>query len=185
MIQFNQEELFNAFKAGDVKAFNDVFKLYYEPLYRRSCFAIVEDIGVAQDVARDALFKVWVNRDKVQNYEHLRALIYLNARNLSFNHKRNKKARKEIFYDVISDEWCAKMVFDPNIYNDILETINKEIAFMNEEDQRIAEYLIFQQLKPKEIAELMNKNEQTVRNKKTMILKKLKSVLIRRESFYD
>lgn len=185
MFQFNQEELTNAFKSGDIKAFNEVFKRYYVSLYRRSCFAIVADIVIAQDVARDALIKVWVNRNKVQNYQHLRALIYLNAKNLSYNHIRNEKIRKESFYDVISDEWCGRMVSDPSAYNDILQTIKDEIAVMSKEDQQIAEYLVFQQLKPKEIAELMNKNEQTVRNKKTMILKKLKYVLIKRDSLYE
>ena len=179
MVQFNQEELLNAFKAGDVNAFNEVFRLHYEALYRKPCFKIVKDAMVAKDIAREALFKVWINRDNIQNYDHFKALIYLKAKHLSFNHKRNEINRKESYYGVFSKEWCDQTVFNPITYNDILEAINDGIAFMDEEDQQIAKYLIFQQLKPKEIAQLMNKKEQTVRNKKTVILKRLRLLLTR------
>lgn len=184
MLQFDEEKLFNAFKSGDIKAFNKIFDLYYASLYRKPCFEIVKDTAVAQDIATETMVKIWINIHKVETYDHLRALIYLIARNLSYNHIRDEKTRQNS-YDVLSDTLRSTMVSNPTAYNNIFHTIKNEIAVMNKEDQLIAEQLIFQQLKPKEIAELMNKNEQTVRNKKTIILKKIKDALKKRDSLYE
>lgn len=182
MEQYNREELLHDFKSGVIKAFNVLFYLYYESLYHR-CFKITRDDVAAQDVARDTLMKVWLNREKIETYAHLEALLFLNARNLSLNYLRNEKTRKEKFYDVIPDDWTISMVSNPITYNNVLQTIQDEIASMNSEDQRIADYLIFQELKPKEIAKLLDKNEQTIRNRKNEIWKKLKDALIRRDLF--
>ena len=180
MEQFNQDKLLHDFVSGKEKAFNVVFYDYYEPLYHRCLFIIREEVA-AGDIARDALVKVWQNRDKVQNYPHLVALLFTNALNLSLNYVRNERTRIETFYDVPPEGWTSDLVSNPITYNNVLQTIHDEIAGMNSEDQLIAELLIFQQLKSKEIAELLNKNKNTMQNKTAYIFKRLKVALIGRD----
>lgn len=178
MKQFNKDELLHGFKSGDIKAFDQVYYRYYEPLFCHS-FSFVRDQMVAEEIANDALMKTWKNREKITDYACLEGFLFNNARLLSYNYLRWRKVRKVKFVDVLPDEWTNSMISNPIAYNNILEAIDEVLAGLNPEYQLIAKCWLFEELALNEIARRVNKAEQTVRNIKGEIWKMLKEAVKR------
>lgn len=162
---------------GNHKAFDYLFLQYY-PKVSYFIQHLVKSSEIAKDLSQDIFEKLWINREHVAQIESFSSYIFRMAKNSALNYLDHLHVRSE---------------YENNLqYNDIKLSIEEEI------DTRDLELLILlvvenmppqrkkifklsreQYLKNKEIADLLNISEKTVKNHLTLALKELReSILI-------
>ena len=82
-------------RAGDAKAFELLFRTYYQPL---CAFAarFVSDSAAAEDVVQDAFGAFWTARGAIEIKTSLRAYLYTSVRNRALNLKK---------HEAVVDDW--------------------------------------------------------------------------------
>lgn len=82
-------------RAGDAKAFELVFRTYYQPL---CAFAtrFVRDSAAAEDLVQDVLGAVWTARSTMEIKTSLRAYLYTSVRNRALNVRK---------HEAVADDW--------------------------------------------------------------------------------
>jgi RNA polymerase sigma-70 factor (ECF subfamily) len=170
-------ETFKAFKEGHEKACELVFYDLYEALVLFS-FGIVQDWMEAEDIAIETFQKMAPNAAGKDTYQDFRAWIFTAVRNRSINFYHRRRNRivsiEERLISEPSEDSVSKWILE----REVIMTIREEIdQLKKEEDKVLAEFLIFRQLPPKKIAELLGMNEQTVRNKKGYFINRFLNAL--------
>jgi RNA polymerase sigma-70 factor (ECF subfamily) len=76
-------------RAGDVKAFELVFRTYYQPL---CAFAVrfVRDSAAAEDLVQDAFGTMWATRATTEIKVSLRSYLYASVRNRALNLRKHQ-----------------------------------------------------------------------------------------------
>ncbi len=92
----NEKELLLRIAEGNEDAFGLFFRTY-APRLRVSVAAFIKDPYGVTEVLQEAFIKIWLNREKLLQVEHLSAYLKRLALNETFNYL-NKLARKEKLY---------------------------------------------------------------------------------------
>jgi len=84
------DKLIKKVRAGDDRAFEELFKLYCRPLVR---FALrfVRDTETAEGIVQDVFIRVWRNRSRLDPGLKIRAYLYQAVKNQSLQHLRHLK----------------------------------------------------------------------------------------------
>lgn len=84
-----------AIQAGDVAAFEQVFKTHYDALWR---FAnhYVRSSAVAEDIVQDIFSAVWAHRDSWEPREGIKSYLFKAVRNRTINHYRRSKFETQV-----------------------------------------------------------------------------------------
>lgn len=93
----NEKELLLRIAEGDEDAFGIFFRTYASGL-RVSVAAFIKDTYGVTEVLQEAFIKIWLNREKLLQVEHLNAYLKRLVLNETFNYL-NKLARKEKLYN--------------------------------------------------------------------------------------
>ena len=72
--------LLRKIKEGDIKAFEQVFRLYFSPL-RRYATRITGNEGSAEEIVQQLFYVFWKNRSKVNILQSLKSYLYGAVRN--------------------------------------------------------------------------------------------------------
>ena len=85
-----EKSIVNKFKSGDKKAFEYIFKLYYNQLclYAQSIILVKES---AEDLVKDFFVSIWEIHDKVNIKTSLKGYLYQGIKNKCLNFIRDKK----------------------------------------------------------------------------------------------
>ena len=162
------QETFNAFKQGHPKAQELVFRDVYEGLVYFSV-NIVKDLKEAQDIASDMYVKLSPGANGKEDYSSFRALLYTAVRNRSINFYKRDMNRivsiDETFFSEPSEETISSWM----AYGEMMKIIVKDISRLKDVKKLVAEYIVFKEMTPKEIAAELNIPEQTVRNIRTKL----------------
>ena len=81
---------FPLFKEGDEKAFAFFFNLYFNQIVG-FCTEFIKDRDKAKSIAQEAFLKLWLNREKVQKVNGVKAFLYTAAKSDCLNLFRHKK----------------------------------------------------------------------------------------------
>lgn len=82
-------------RAGDAKAFELVFRTYYQPLCAFA-FRFVRDSAAAEDLVQDVFGAVWTTRATIQIKTSVRAYLYTSVRNRALNVRK---------HEAVVDDW--------------------------------------------------------------------------------
>lgn len=82
-------------QAGDRRAFEDLFNLYRDDVFRFS-YLVVRDTNLAQDVVQEAFLKVFRSIDKFQFRSSFKSWLYRIAVNEAITILRRKKVKEEL-----------------------------------------------------------------------------------------
>lgn len=80
---------------GDERAFESLFRAYYEPL-ALFAFRFVRDKGVAEDIVQDVFGTLWETRGRVAIATSVRAYLYAAVRNRALNLRK---------HDAVVERW--------------------------------------------------------------------------------
>lgn len=170
----DEKKLLILLKQGDREAFRQLYQQYWEQVYNFGRLYL-NTKDAAEEVVQDVFLKVWDSRALIREDDHFKGLLFIITRNLIFNQSRRNLnedfykltviAAMESSYD-IEEEIEAK---DLKEYIDILirelPPRRREIFNLSRKGQKSC----------REIADLLNISERTVKNQISEALKYLRN----------
>lgn len=160
--------LMHKIKHGDKSASEQLVKKYYTPIYQY-CFLHIHDRNYAEDIVQDTFVKFFETLMRGTKIEKAKSYLYSIARNTIKNYYKKKK---ELLCDQFleTSEDCMTDI-------EIRLDVEKALRVLPEELKEIAVLFFFQELKQKEIAELLNIKLSLVKYRVARVKKILKKFL--------
>ncbi|MGE5393542.1 MAG: RNA polymerase sigma-70 factor [Candidatus Saccharibacteria bacterium] len=160
--------------SGNETAFRELFDLYAPGLLRFS-YSILKKKELAEEVVSDVFFKVWIHRSRLPEIENFRAYLFTSSRNTALNYldkeKRNRAVQLEdIEVPLQIDEICPESEL---ISKELREAIARAIDHLPERCKLIYSLAKIEQLKYKEIAEILDISVKTIDHQLTIAIKKI------------
>lgn len=88
-------------KAGDERAFQQLFEKHHKDIFRYA-YSLIKSREHAQEIVQDVFIKVWVKRETLKPNLSFKSFLFTIAKNLSFNFlvkaSRDLRLRQEVFY---------------------------------------------------------------------------------------
>ena len=174
---------FHLFKKGDEKAFAFFFDLYFNQIVG-FCTEFIKDRDQAKNIAQEAFLKLWLNKEKVQKVNGIKAFLYTSAKsdclNL-FRHKKvvhkylNKSLRKR--EESLNIEVLNAINFDTVMLAELEELIEGSVNELPDKCKQVFKMRRVDFKKNKEIAAELNISIKAVEANMTRALKHLKNKL--------
>ena len=89
-------------RASDRSAYAAVFEALHEPLFRY-VRSLTNERTVAHDVVQNVFVRLWDARQALDPGQSVKACLYRTARNLTYNHHRNRGTRSDNEDDIRRD----------------------------------------------------------------------------------
>jgi len=170
----NDSELTTLFQQQDRKAFEEIYRRYWHPLFLHA-YHILDDEDEAQDIIQDLFVTFWNKPFVGQIHTSLKAYLYVMVRNKVLNHIRKNKINAN-FIQLLSTRLTEK---DLNTVQNIelkelTALIDQEIDLLPPRMKQVFEMSRKEFLTHKEIAERLGTSEETVKKQITNSLKLLR-----------
>ena len=174
-INLSEPELVRALSKGDIKAFNSLFQLYGNRLYRFA-FGYLKSKAETEELVQDVFLKVWEKRAELKEHLSFKGYIFT----IAFNHIRkhflkvartNKYLGQQIFNDL---DLSTVQEID---YQLIKQKIDAIVDQLPERRKAVFVKSRFEGFTVKEIAEEFGTSPKTVENQLGEALKFLKTHL--------
>jgi len=172
----SQDELLLSFQRNEPGANRRVFDCYYNSLFYFA-LKITGSREDSQDIVQDVFIKLIEGRPGVDDIENLGGFLFTMTRNAAVNYVqryKKKHSARSISDDIpIHDE----NILEKEMYRAwLLREMHKEIELLPVEERAVMK-LLLKRKSPAEIAVLLGRSPQTVRNQKTSAINKLKGRL--------
>lgn len=162
-------------KAGNTKAYEDIFKAFYNPLLNLA-IGIVSEEAIAEEIVQDIFIKLWERKEQLAEDIKLFPYLLTSIRNRSYNHLRNQKVQakyqQHLLYQYREEIWQYNTDHEDEI---LIEQLHNAIDEMPEKCQEVFKLSRFEGLSHKEIAEKLSISTKTIENHITRAMKILKS----------
>ena len=163
---------------SDEKALDELFQIYYDKLFTSS-YVIVKSKDLAEEVVADVFYKIWQNREKLQEIKSLDNYLFVSVKNQSLNYveKENRMGKDsidEVLNNQLKDDYTAE---DLMVSLEMQYKIAKAIESLPPKCKEIFKLIRFEGLKYKEAAEKLNLSLNTVDAQMGIAMKKLSQLL--------
>ena len=174
---------FHLFKKGDEKAFAFFFNLYFNQIVG-FCTEFIKDRDQAKNIAQEAFLKLWLNKEKVQKINGIRAFLYTSAKSDCLNLFRHKKVVKKYFdsslrkrEESLNVEVLNAMNFDTLMLKELEDLIEESVNELPDKCKQVFKMRRVEFKKNKEIAVELDISIKAVEANMTRALKHLKNKL--------
>jgi len=159
---------------ADELAFQQLFEFYIHGLSRFT-YAILRNKELAEEAVSDVFFKIWIHRAKIEGIENFKAYLYTSARNTALNYLDKEKREKAILLEDIKvsmpiNEICPESEL---ISKELKEAIGLAIDHLPERCKLIYSLAKVENLKYKEIAQILDISVKTIDHQLTIAIKKI------------
>ena len=181
MVVIEQEkEILKKIKNGDNEAFGELYDFYAPRVYRFVRLK-VDSQETAQDLTSEAFLKIWQYLQEQRKIrERFQALLYKIARNLVIDFYRSKSIREILLEDNLEEfseaedkETGDKLI----IRQEEMVEVKKALIQVHPNYQDVIVWYYLDELTIPEIAEILEKNEGTVRVLIHRAVKSLRNVM--------
>lgn len=177
-MQVNNEEdkkLFKQIKAGNNLAFNTLFDRYYVELCDFS-FRIMGHKEIAEEVVADVFANIWLKRNHIFINTSLRAFLYRSTKNMTISYLRKKKNDILPLDDIIDFQSnLGPKPDDDMIYEESLNSMERLLLHIPNKSRIVFKMHRFDNLKYREIAEVLDISQKTVEKHMGKALKILRT----------
>ena len=165
-----------ALSDGNRRAFEIIYGRYFHRLKNFNRSILNGDEMKAEDVAQDVFLKIIHQPELFNSSKKFSTWIFTVSKNLCFNQIRNEQNRKDLLKRNFQEETILNHY--SNIDADILQKkISQIFETLNEKDRTIFVLRFEQELSIKEIAEIAEIPEGTVKSSIFYLLKKISTQL--------
>ncbi len=170
-------QLFNRIKKGDKKSFEALFSLYYDVLCNFA-YLFVQDHQVSEEAVSDVFVNIWHKKEKIDIHLNVKAYLYKSTKNAVLSYTRKQKldtVNIEEYQDSKNTETPETLLLKAektDHLHQIINTLPKKAGLvfrMHKVDQ----------MKYREIAEILGISEKTVENHMGNSIRHLKNMAIR------
>ena len=189
MVKFTFEDLALATSEDNRSAFNMLYQVYYNKIFRFAYY-FLRDKEACHDVVLDVFLSIWQSRKKLKDITNLEAYFYIITKNEAARYLNKQQEYNQIVLNDLSIELKDQVESPPDLsieLKDQVESppdqklIEKEIEqllteIINElpEKCRIIFLMARQEgLKPKEIGEILSLSESTIRVQMKIAIEKI------------
>ncbi len=172
----DENVLWKRMKSGDQKSFSEIFRFYYPKLYTYGV-KLVPFSDFVRDHIQDLFISIWQNRESLGDVFNLKAYLFTSLRRRLFTSKKSKLNVNSL--DSIP-EGDQALLFEPNEFIDketvsssVKERLIKNLNSLPVRQREIIFLRFCHQLTYREIADIINIKEQSVKNNMPKILQKL------------
>lgn len=160
---------------GNQQAFERIYREHIEVLYAYG-MKFANDTGLVEDCVQDLFIGLWEKRDNLGDTDNIRAYLFVSIRRRIIKELKKKKNISNIDE---SNTFTAELAIDSimEVAELNLEQAEKlKLAFqqLNKNQQHIIYLKYYQGFNSDEIAEMLKINNQSVRNKLSRAMTKLK-----------
>ncbi|MGI6702097.1 MAG: RNA polymerase sigma factor [Christensenellales bacterium] len=161
---------------GDISALADVYKIMRKAVFS-VCYTMMRDYSLAEDMMQDTFLRVNHYIKHYKEREKAKAWILRIAKNVCLNEL--KKRKREVFSEYSIDRY-NKGTTEITAYDEsgIISAVNK---YLNENESRIVLMHTIGDISLKDIAELLQKPQGTVRWQYNNALNKLRKMIKKEE----
>ncbi len=167
-------------KEGDIKAFEQLFRLYYTPLCLYAS-GITGRRDVAEEIIQELFYKLWKDREQIQIFRSVKSYLYAAVRNQSLQYCEQETVRLQ-YRDSLTELPEASPDSSPleELENrELEEAIHRTLEKLPERRRKIFQMHRWQGLKYKEIAEALAISVKTVEAEMTKTHQLLKKEIER------
>ena len=163
LVMQNETALLNEIKRGDIKAFENIFRQYYLPLYIYA-LSITHKQEIAEEVVQDLFYTWWRDREKMQITHSLKSYLYTAVKNKSLQHIKHNNVREQYRKMVLHIKHNTQSTTpQQELEQQELETIlNNALSKLPERQLMIFTLHRFEAKKYKEIAEMLSLSVKTI-----------------------
>lgn len=168
------EELLGLLKAGDVAAFDALYKRYWSKLYI-AAYRRLRDREVCEEIVQDFFTSLWLKRDSLEIHTSFNAYVNTSVKYQVFSYYHKNATRRD---------YQEKMVFNSEAQDAMIENLIDVKTISRALDERVealpekcrAVYVLSRKehLNNKQIAQMLGISEKTVENHMTKALRNLR-----------
>src|ERR1700691_2427606 len=158
----------------DHGAYKELFTSLYSHLLHFA-FTIVKTKQPAEELVSDVFIKIWQKRKDLDKIENLRVYLYIATKNAALNHIEKQKRITTDNIDKFADQFKS-IYFDAEqllITADMVALINKAIASLPTRCKLIFKLIKEDNLKYKEVAQILSISEKTVESQLAIAIRKI------------
>ncbi len=162
----------------DAAAYKKLFFLFFLPLKSFS-FSIIKSKEIAEEIVSDVFMQIWAKRKELIKIENLKMYLYVSVRNNSLRKLHHDKKITTVSLDDLHVDFAS---VDPNaeaflITNELSKKIDDAITHLPTQCKMVFKMAKEDNLRYKEIAQLLNISVKTIDNHIAAALKKIASAL--------
>jgi RNA polymerase sigma-70 factor (ECF subfamily) len=163
-VELPVEQLIITLKAGDLTAFEMLFRTYYQPLCNYA-FTFVQDRDEAEEIVQSTFLNIWEKRESLSIHTGVKPYLYAMVRNACLNVIKHEKIKQqhaamEMAVAERSTESVARTVMASELETKIYQAMDR----LPEQCRLIFKLSRFEELKYAEIAQQLNISIKTVEN---------------------
>ena len=161
-------------KSGDKEAFSHIIQKYERTLYAVARARVSNENDV-NDVVQETVINMYLNISKLKDISKFNAwMIKILINNCNKYYLNSSKDKNNISYEELSEEHLKDNTIDEMSFNDI-------ISFLDEDEKTIISLYYLNEYTTREISQMLNINESTLRSRISSIRGKIKKTLERGE----
>jgi RNA polymerase sigma factor (sigma-70 family) len=179
--EINPEKLlWNDFRDGNEKAFEDIYKAYVKPLYQYSS-KFTPDRDVVLDCIHDLFVDLYHHRQNLGETNNIKLYLFISikrkiARYLNKNNLYQSFPDGELPF--LSDYSTDEDVFDRESEAEIISKLNRALKTLSSRQQEVIYLRFVCGLKYEDICQILDLNYQSVRNLVFRAIEKLRKILV-------
>ncbi len=183
MNRLNEIELFNRIKTGDKKAFEAVFKRYYQSLCLYAT-KILKNDSAAEEIVQDLFVKLWEKHRMINIQSSLKNYLLRSVKNQCLNYFKHNQIKERYIGEVKAE--TENFQLDEQNFTEpgLLQEIEKSINALPEKRRNIFLLSREEGLKYREIAEKLGISIKTVETQMGLAIKTLRVNLKNFSTFF-
>ena len=156
----------------DKKILEETYRKFQKELYLY-LFSLCQNRQLTEDLLQETFLKAFLSLS--DSHGNIRAWLYAVARNLFYNHQ--KKAKKEVLSEDISDAQLTEDILDQILQEEKLKTLYDGIRKLDNRKQEVLQLQYFGCLSHQEIAAVLHLTPEHVRILAYRARKELKALM--------
>lgn len=174
------KDLFILVHDSEVAAFTTFYTQFFQKLILTSD-KYVKDIFVAEEIVQDVFLKIWENPESLIAIKSIKPYLYQSVINASINYV-NRQKNLELHHLKIAAASSCDELLNLDEENEVIVLLYQEIDKLPPQCQKVFKMNRFEQLKYREIAQILGLSERTVENHIATALKILRVALLAKET---
>ena len=152
---------------GDVDALGELYERYKTSIYR-TALAITRDRGAAEDVLQESFLRLFTHAHRIRTDVPVQPWLYRVAVNLSYTWVKKQRWQQERVLDGVLEGLVASLHLLPEQWverREVQETIQQAVAQLPLSHRIVVVLFYLEELSLKEIAEILDIPEGTVKSR--------------------
>jgi RNA polymerase sigma-70 factor (ECF subfamily) len=163
-VELNEDQLIEMLKAGNVTAFEMLFRTYYQPLCNYA-YTFVQDRDEAEEIVQATFLNVWEKRDSLAIHTAVKPYLYAMVRNACLNVIKHEKIKQQhVAMEMAVAERSVESVARTVVASELETKIYQAMDKLPEQCRLVFKLSRFEELKYAEIATQLNISIKTVEN---------------------